>query len=219
MGRLARVVLPKVVHHVTQRGVRSMDIFLDDQDKETYISLLKEQSKKAGLKTVGYCLMTNHIHLLVIPEKADSLRAAISETHRLYTRYFNFKTKARGHLFQGRFFSCPLDDQHFITAARYVERNPVRAKMVKQPSDYQWSSAKYHLGLEESNPLIRKIDTRIPTAKEWKKQLQTDPEELDLLRRHFRVGRPLGSESFMKKAEKVTGRELALKPAGRPKKN
>ncbi|MDT8447253.1 MAG: transposase [bacterium] len=196
-----------------------MDIFLDDQDKETYMALLREQSKKAGLKIVGYCLMANHIHLLVIPRTADSLRAAISETHRLYTRYFNFRTKARGHLFQQRFLSCPLDDQNFIAAARYVERNPLRLKMVKKPSDYPWSSARYHLGLDESNPLIGKIDSRMPTPKEWKKWLQTDPQELDLLRRHFRVGRPLGSESFMKKAEKVTGRVLMLKPAGRPKKN
>ena len=196
-----------------------MNIFSDDQDRETYISLLREQSKKAGLKTVGYCLMTNHIHLLVIPKTSDSLRAAISETHRLYTRYFNFKTKARGHLFQGRFFSCPMDDQHFIAAARYVERNPVRAKMHKQPQEYYWSSARYHLGLEERNSLIEKVDPKIPGPKDWKKWLRTDPQDIESLRRYFRVGRPLGDESFIKEAERATGRKLKPQSAGRPKKN
>ena len=128
MARLARVGLPGVVHHVTQRGVRSMDIFFEDEDRKVYLSLLKEQGERVGVKFISYCLMTNHIHLLVIPLEADSLRKGIGEAHRLYTRYINFNVNTRGHLFQGRFFSCPLDTPHFLAAARYVERNPVRAK-------------------------------------------------------------------------------------------
>jgi len=90
MGRLARVVLPGVVHHITQRGVRSMDIFFEDEDRKIYISLLKDQGDRVGLKYISYCLMTNHIHLLVIPSVEDSLRRGIGEAHRLYTRHINF---------------------------------------------------------------------------------------------------------------------------------
>ncbi len=144
MGRLARVVLPGVVHHITQRGVRSMDIFFEDEDRDVYIALLKDQSERVGLEFVGYCLMTNHIHLLLIPSQEDSLRRGIGEAHRLYTRHVNFREKTYGHLFQGRFYSCPLDTSHFLAAARYVERNPVRVKMCKQAKDYKWSSATYH---------------------------------------------------------------------------
>ncbi len=147
MGRLARVVLPGVVHHITQRGVRSMDIFFEDDDRKEYLSFLKEQGERVGLEFICYCLMTNHIHLLVIPSEEDSLRRGIGETHRLFTRHINFKTKTRGHLLQGRFFSCPLDMSHFLAAARYIERNPVRAKICEKADEFQWSSARYHLGL------------------------------------------------------------------------
>ena len=99
MSRLARVVFPGVVNHVTQRSVRSMDVFDEDNDRKIYLSLLKTHGYKVGLQYVGYCLMTNHIHLLVIPSDEDSLRRGIGEAHRLYTRHINFKTKTRGHLF------------------------------------------------------------------------------------------------------------------------
>ena len=218
MGRLARVVLPGVVHHITQRGVRGMNLFDDDQDRIEYLSLLKEQGEKVGLRYVAYCLMSNHIHLLVIPPEKDSLRRGIGEAHRLYTRHINFKTKTRGHLFQGRFFSCPLDTSHFLAAARYVERNPVRAKMCSIASDYQWSSARYHLGLNKLDPLIQKKYKGIGKPQEWSKWLESDPSDIDELRHYFRVGRPYGGEAFLKKAELTTGRSLMPKKPGRPKK-
>ena len=132
MARLARVVLPGVVHHVTQRGVRSMDIFYHDKDRKEYLFLLNQQTQKVGLRFVAYCLMTNHVHLLVIPSKEDSLKLGIGEAHRLYTRYINFKESAPGRLFLERIFSCPLDDPHFISAARDVKPNPVCAKICKR---------------------------------------------------------------------------------------
>ena len=217
MGRLARVVLPGVVHHVTQRGVRSMDIFFEDKDRNVYLSLLGEQGDKAGLDFVGYCLMTNHVHILVVPSDEESLRRGIGEAHRLYTRHINFKTKTRGHLFQGRFFSCPLDTSHFLAAARYVERNPVRAKICKQAEEYKWSSANYHLGLKKSDPLIQRKYKGIGRPKEWAKWLESDPPDINELRHYFRVGRLYGGETFIKQAELVTGRSLFLKKAGRPK--
>ncbi len=217
MARLARVVLPGVVHHITQRGVRSMDIFFDDEDRKGYLSFLKGQGDRTGLEFIGYCLMTNHIHLLVIPSDDESLRKGIGETHRLYTRHINFKTRTRGHLFQGRFFSCPLDTSHFLSAARYIERNPVRAKICKQASEFQWSSACYHLGLSKTDPLIKKKYKGIGKPQEWAIWLESDPPDLKELRYYFRVGRPLGGGSFIKQAELTTGRSLFPKKPGRPK--
>ena len=117
MSRLARGVLPGVVHHVTKRGVRSMDIFFEDKDRTCSISILNEQGNRVGLEHIGYCLMSNHIHLLVIPSDEESLRRGFGEAHRLYTRYMNSKTKTRGHLFQRRFFSCLLNVSHYLAAS------------------------------------------------------------------------------------------------------
>jgi len=216
MGRLARVVLPGVVHHVTQRGVRSMDIFYKENDRKDYINLLAERGRKVGLEFVGYCLMTNHVHLLVVPSDEDSLRKGIGEAHRLYTQRVNNRLNTRGHLFQARFYSCPLDSSHFLAAARYIERNPVRGKLCNRAEDYPWSSARFHLGITKTDPLIVKKIESLPSEDEWSNWLEIESPEIDMLRHHFRVGRPLGDEAFIKQAELTTGRGLRRKKAGRP---
>ena len=217
MGRLARVVLPKVPHHITQRGVRSMPIFWNDDDRKEYLWLLKEHSEANGFEILAYCLMDNHIHLLGIPDKEESLRRSIGEAHRLYTRRINFREKVRGHLFQGRFFSCPLSPQHLSSAIRYVERNPVRAKMCDHAKDYEWSSARFHLSIVDKDPLVKRRNW-FGSQENWNEYLQEDSENIEQLRLHFRTGRPLGDENFLKKAERISGRDLIPKKAGRPKK-
>ena len=216
MARFARVVLPGCAHHVTQRGVRSMGLFFSDADRQEYLRLLAEQGKEFGLRFLSYCLMTNHVHLVVVPRKADSLARAIGEAHRLYTRRINFRQGARGYLFQGRFFSCPLDEKHGIAAVRYVERNPVRARLAKEAWDYRWSSAAFHAGLAEEDPLVV-AGGWLGDAKTWRQYLKRDPEDMDQLRRRTRTGRPLGSERFMLRAERATSRRLRPLPGGRPK--
>ncbi len=146
MARIARVVIPEVAHHITQRGVRRINIFDDAKDKKSYIEILSQLSIEEQLEIHAYCLMDNHVHLLVVPKKEDSLRKVIGETHRLYTRMINFRKNVRGHLFQERFFSCPLDESHYVATASYIERNPVRAKMCDKAWDYDFSSAKYRVG-------------------------------------------------------------------------
>jgi putative transposase len=131
MGRMKRVILPEYPHHVVQRGVRSMNVFFAREDYIAYLQILKQQSERFGLEILSYTLMSNHVHLIVIPKEEISLARAIGETHRLYTRRVNFMQKTKGYLFQGRFFSTPLDEKHFIASLRYVEQNPIRAKMVK----------------------------------------------------------------------------------------
>ena len=214
MARLARVVLPGVVHHVTQRGVRSMDIFFEKNDQTHYLDLLQEQTEKVGLEIIGYCLMSNHVHFLVIPQHENSLRKAFGEAHRLYTRYVNFREKIRGYLFQGRFFSCPLDNQHLLAAARYVEQNPVRAKICERAEEYPWSSASFHTGKKQKDRLIEQRHPVYGTPKEWKQWLEQPENQIDLLRKSFKIGRPLGSEAFLKQAEETTGRTLVHQKPG-----
>ncbi len=154
---------------------------------------------------------------MVIPLREDSLRLGIGEAHRLYTRNINLREEVRGHLFQERFSSCPLDEPHFVAAARYVERNPVRAGICKRAEVYRWSSAKYHLGVKKTDPVINSRHSGIPSKKEWKQLLKDDPNNIKVMREQFRTGRPLGSTEFVKTAENLTGRNLTPQKPG-PKK-
>ena len=217
MGRIARVVLPGVPHHVTQRGVRSLPVFWSDGDRREYLRLLREQGARFGVTFLAYCLMTNHVHLIAVPEQADSLARGIGEAHRRYTRGVNQREGVRGYLFQGRFCSCPLDEAHLISAVRYVERNPVRAGLVRCAWRYRWSSAAYHVGLRRTDPLVS-ADDRFGWTQAWKEQLRAEPAEVDLLRRTVRTGRPCGDDQFVGEAEEATGRRLRPRSRGRPAK-
>jgi REP-associated tyrosine transposase len=137
MARFARLVVPGYPHHVTQRGVRSVDIFTNDEDRLAYLDFMKEEAQRFGITFMAWCLMTNHVHLVAIPEAEDSLARGIGEAHRRYTRLKNFSEGVRGYLFQGRFGSCVLDQRHLLAAGRYVERNPIDAGMVQRATDYR----------------------------------------------------------------------------------
>lgn len=145
MARLARVVIPGMPHHITQRGNRRQPTFFRDADFTAYLELMATWCEKQAVQVWAYCLMPNHVHLIAVPKRADGLRRAIGEAHRRYTRYVNFREGWRGHLWQGRFASYVLDESHLLAAARYVELNPVRAGLATAPSDYRWSSAWAHL--------------------------------------------------------------------------
>ena len=216
MPRLARVVLPGISHHVTQRGVRSMPIFQHDADRLEYLRLLRKNAEKYGVRFMAYCLMTNHVHLVAIPEREDSLARGIGEAHKSYTRIMNFRLGVRGYLFQGRFFSCPMDDKYAMAAAAYAERNPVRAGMVDSPWKYLWSSAGVHAGFSGSDLLVENGDF-MAGADEWREFLKRDPDGLDNMRAHFRTGRVLGTTEFEIEAERISGRRLRPLPAGRKK--
>ena len=143
MSRQARVVFPRVPHHVTQRGNYRQDVFFEAGDRVQYLAWLTEYSKESGLEVWAYCLMTNHIHLIAFPHHQDSLARTLATAHTRYSQLINRRTR-KGHLWQGRFFSCPLDDEYLIRAARYIELNPVRAGLVAKAADWPWSSARAH---------------------------------------------------------------------------
>lgn len=218
MPRISRVVIPGLPHHVTQRGVRSLPIFRDGSDRRLYLGLLGEQARRFGLRFLAWCLMTNHVHLIVVPRRAESLSRGIGEAHRLYTRARNFREGLRGYLFQGRFGSCVMDEAHLVRAARYAEMNPVRAGLVRKPESYRWSSAAYHLGLEAEDPLGTDR-TVVELCGDWKAFLAGAVEEADEkeLERRLSTGRPWGSEAFVRRLERRLGIRLTASKGGWPK--
>ncbi|MEN6312199.1 MAG: transposase, partial [Acidobacteriota bacterium] len=145
MPRIARVVIPGCPHHIIQRGNRRQPVFFSDNDKALYMDLLKRQTDKHGLSIWAYCLMGNHVHLVAVPAEKDSLARGLAEVHRKYTSLINIREDWKGYLWQGRFISYPMDDAYCYAAVRYIERNPVRAKLVGRAEEYLWSSARPHV--------------------------------------------------------------------------
>ena len=224
MPRLSRTVFAGLPHHITQRGNRREDIFFAGEDRAVYLSWLKEYAEVHDVEILAYCLITNHIHLVVIPSHADGLENAVGRTHWKYAQAINRLHGRSGHLWQGRFFSAQLDETHAYAAVRYVERNPVRAKMVRFAERYPWSSAEAHCSGLDRRKLI---DTDRWAARHppevWKALLREPPEPeheriVESLRKATRAGRPLASDSFIAKLETRVGRRLRPMPRGRPRK-
>lgn len=213
MARIARIIAPGVPHHVTQRGNRRQATFFSDEDYQAYLALMAHWCGKYQVQIWAWCLMPNHVHLVAVPETDQGLTRAIGEAHRRYTLRVNSREGWRGHLWQERFASFPMDEQHLIAVARYVEMNPVGAGLVEQPEDYPWSSARAHLAGEDD--LLTTVRPLLDTVGNWQKFLQlTDDEELALLKRHEKTGRPLGEERFIDHLESVLHRDLRPKKRG-----
>jgi putative transposase len=214
MARLARVVAPGVPHHVTQRGNRRQPVFFGDDDYRAYKSFLAEGCRNARVDVWAYCLMPNHVHLILMPHDADGLRAALAEAHRRYTRFINEREGWRGHLWQERFASFPMDESYLVACARYVEQNPVRAKLVKSARDWRWSSARAHLSAKDDG--LATVRPMLEIVPDWSGLLRTklDPEAHEAIRAGERTGRPLGPERFVTHLEKRLKRPLAKRKPG-----
>lgn len=221
MARRYRFVVPGMPHHVIQRGNRRQPVFFSDHDRLYYLRLLKEHAGKFGVKIWAYCLMTNHVHLVLVPVAPDSLAKAVAETHRRYTRMINFREQWRGYLWQGRFSSFVMDDAYSLKALRYVERNPVRAGMVKKASEYAWSSARAHVeGVANEYLDVCPVIERIGN---WDKCLSSEIEDdvLKKFRSHAGTGRPVGGDVFVKEVASILNvsvEELKGRLQGRPRK-
>ena len=211
MARIARVVVPGCPHHVTQRGNRRMQTFFHTDDYLYYLELVSASCRKAGTAVWAYCLMPNHVHLVMVPADADGLRRAIGEPHRKYARRINKRNNWRGHMWQERFYSAPMDDTHLYNAVRYVEQNPVTASLCATPADWRWSSARAHLAATDDDlvtvePMLQRIRYY---AKYISQPLSTEAvKELEL---HLRTGRPLGSDEFLDNVEALLGRTVRPK--------
>ena len=214
MARLARVVVADIPHHVTQRGNRRQQTFFEDEDYRLYLDLLKHYCGKAGVSVWAWCLMPNHVHLMLVPRSPSALRAGLGEAHRRYSRHINMRQGWRGYLWQGRFASAPMDANHVLACARYIELNPVRAGLVSAPEDWLWSSAKAHLsgvseGVADLEPLASEVG-------DWHAFLRAgiSDDDLEKLRSAERTGRPLGDAAFLADLEAKTGRELIKRKPG-----
>ncbi len=219
MGRIARVVVPGMPHHVTQRGNRRLQTFFGEEDYHAYLQLMAQWCASCEVEIWGYCLMPNHVHLIAVPESEEGLRQAIGEAHRRYTRHVNFRERWRGHLWQGRFASFVMDEPYLLAAARYVELNPVRAKLVGKPETYAWSSARAHL--RKQDDVLVRVKPLLRLMPDWAAFLATGmkDEELTKLRRHEHTGRPLGDDPFLQRLEDRLGRVLhRAKPGPKPRK-
>ncbi len=217
MARLARVVVPGLPHHVTQRGNRRLPTFYGEDDYRRYRALMAESLARCGVEVWAYCLMPNHVHLVLVPRDETGLARGVGEAHRRYSSAVNQREGWAGFLWQGRFGSFPMADDHLYAAARYLELNPVRAGLVASPYDWPWSSAVAHRDgqdddLVQAQPLL----SRWP---DWSAVLADGLTEAegDALRRHERTGRPLGSAAFVADLEQRLGRPLAPRPGGRPR--
>ncbi len=214
MARIARVVLPGYPHHVTQRGNRRQRVFFNDDDYAHYLELIAQGCLNAQTECLAYCLMPNHVHLVLMPNAERGLRTALAEAHRHYTRRINFRYGWRGHLWQERFHSFPMHEAHLAAAVRYVELNPVRAKLVSQAQDWKWSSA--HAHLTGTNDVLVRVEPMLVLFSDWASYLaERGHDNAEHIRIHTRTGRPLGDSTFIQIAESLTGRVLAPQKPGR----
>lgn len=221
MRRLPRTVFANLPHHVTQRGNRREDIFFTDEDREAYLSWLKEYCDKHQVEVLAYCLMTNHVHLVVVPATDDGLHLVLKPLHMRYAQRINRAHGWKGHLWQGRFFSSPLDEAYLWAAVRYVERNPVRAGMERRAENYRWSSAAAHCG--------KRTDSLLHLESAWCKQFAAidgwsvwlaegdETEEVQILRQNVEKGLPCGDANFVQRLGNLVGRQLEYRPQGRPR--
>ena len=215
MARLARVIVPGAPHHVTQRGNRREPIFFEDGDQEVYRDLLAEQAERHGVETWAYCLMPNHVHLVLTPSDQTGLGRAVGEAHRRYTNFINARGRWTGHLFQGRFSSVAMDDAHLLAAVRYVSLNPVQARLVRSAQDWPWSSVRAHLaGQDDALVRVRPVLARVERFADL---LETDADDgaFKALRASEGTGRPLGNAAFIAGLERLLGRPIARRAPGR----
>jgi putative transposase len=208
MARLARVVVPGHPHHVTQRGNGRARTFFGDADYALYRDLLATHCRAAGVEVWAWCLMPNHVHLILVPSDADGLRRALARVHRIYAGVIQARRKRTGHFWQGRFGAVVMDEEHLASALRYVSLNPVRARLVKRAQDWRWSSTRAHLrGREDGLTALAPVRDRFGRFADL---LDSEPDQ-DLfkqLRAAESIGRPLGDDRFLARIERRTGRVL-----------
>lgn len=217
MVRLPRLVIPGLPYHVTQRGNRRGQVFFEDADYALYLDLLAQSAERAKAHIWAYCLMPNHVHIIVVPADEDGLRRTMAETHRRYTGFINARQRWTGHLWQGRYGAVAMDEEHLAHAVRYVALNPVRARLVARPQDWRWSSTAAHLA--------GKDDMLVSVAPVLERYGQFDAfldcsggaEEADAwrkLRMAETSGRPLGGGAWIETLEARTGRTLRPQKRG-----
>lgn len=216
MPRRNRCFVALLPYHITQRGVDRVATFTDDSDRLTWVALLRDHLQEAGVQLLGWCLMTNHIHLVAVPEREDGLSVLSRRVNGRYAQYYNVHRQRSGHLWQNRFFACALGPAHLWTVLAYVDLNPVRAAMVKQAGDYRWSSAQAHRSGVDPHGILDMDWWARHAPPNWSRVLAAEGEKAaDQIRRCTYAGRPFGDEDFTHMLGERFGRKWT---PGRPKK-
>ena len=216
MPRRPRIILPGFTHHITHRGNRREAIFREEEDRTFYSGHLQKYSQLHRIRVYSYCLMTNHIHLIVVPETKPGPSRCLHDLHGRYSAYFNQEYNLNDHLLQERFYAFALDNEHLWNAIRYVELNPVRAGIVPDAKEYPWSSAAAHCGLK-SDPIL---DPNFPPEvmrQGWSEWLAKGlpKEDLEHIRQATWKGIPCSSDSFLRQVETMFGVPLLPRRRGR----
>jgi putative transposase len=213
MARLARVVIPGHPHLVTQRGNGRARTFFGDDDYALYHDLLAAHCRAASVEVWAWCLMPNHVHLVLVPSDRDGLRRALAQVHRTYAGIIQRRRKRSGHFWQGRFGAVAMDEDYLAAALRYVALNPVRARLVRRAQDWRWSSTRAHLrGRDDGLTALQPVKDRFARFADLL-AADTTPEMFARLRAAESIGRPLGNDRFLTRLERSTGR--TLKPGKR----
>lgn len=202
-----------------QPSLKGRAIFFTDQDRRKYLEILSQQAQFYKVDILAYCLMREHIHLVARPRRGGNLAKAIGRTNFSYARYLNRRRKQGGKLWRNRFQSCALDDRAVLTAAQYVECQPVYARLVRKAEKYPWSSASAHLkGVDKYGILALQVWPSRQLSREWSKILaqSLDKNIQAKLASYTQTGRPFGSRPFIQRLERKLGRRLHPLPVGRP---
>lgn len=215
MARQARIVIENTPHHVMQRGINGAPVFFKKEDFQTYLSLIEKSFKNSNIDLLGYCFLPNQIHLIVIPQQAETLSRIVGEVHRLYTKHINEEHERTGPLFQNRFFSYAADEQNSLRAARYVETLPVTAKITDSPEKYLWSSARFRIKMVE-HPILKPFRS-FHSLHNWGDYLDRpmEADEIKAINLHLQTGRPRGSDIFLDNIEEKIGRSVRPQKRGR----
>ena len=217
MARQARIVVPHIPHHVTQRGNRGEAIFFEKGDEDIYLDLLSRETSRREVEVWAYCLMPNHVHLILTPQTTEGLGLAIGEAHRRYTNFVNVRGGWTGHLFQSRFASVAMDEDHLLAAVRYGALNPVRAGLASRAADWPWSSVRAHLaGIDDALVRVAPLLARTDRFEDLlKNQTDADVVAFRALRTAEKTGRPVGSKAFIDQVELRLGRVFGPRKRGR----
>jgi putative transposase len=217
LARLARVVIPGIPYHVTQRGNRRQPTFFEDSDFALYRDLLAGAARKAGTEVWAYCFMPNHVHLIVVPADPDGLRRTFADAHRRYTGFINARQRWTGHLWQGHYGAVAMDEAHLVHAVRYVALNPVRARLCDRAEEWEWSSARAHLaGADDELATVTPLLERVGDFEAFLGG-EEDQQATRALRMAESTGRPVGSAEWIEQMERLSGRRLAPGKPGRKK--
>jgi putative transposase len=216
MPRISRVVVPEYPHHITQRGTNRSEIFLEDNDYQHFLILLGKCLEKTRTNLWAYCLMNNHFHLLLTPDTPEGLGKCLHGVTFRYAQYFNTKYSRSGRLWQNRYFSCPIDkDEYLWAVTKYIEMNPVRARITQNPEQWRWSSAQEHIA-EKPDNTIKLFQWLTGREREDYAGMILEKIMEEKIRKATSTGRPLCGESFFDKLKVMLNLNLRPQKGGRP---